>query len=143
MTAAPACGATAWAVITAGAVAIAAAVKAKVTLVEAHKMGGDCLNYGCVPSKALIAAGVDLVQDESALLAIRRRVEATKSRPARTTTAPAFPGSNIEPATSTTGAEAGGFDIGVRRYAIVLVFVNRTRMLCTIHGKTHDKGGKR
>jgi pyruvate/2-oxoglutarate dehydrogenase complex dihydrolipoamide dehydrogenase (E3) component/uncharacterized membrane protein YdjX (TVP38/TMEM64 family) len=33
---------------------IASAVKAKVTLVEAHKMGGDCLNYGCVPSKALI-----------------------------------------------------------------------------------------
>lgn len=33
---------------------IAAAVKAKVTLVEAHKMGGDCLNYGCVPSKAII-----------------------------------------------------------------------------------------
>ncbi len=33
---------------------IAATVKAKVTLVEASKMGGDCLNYGCVPSKALI-----------------------------------------------------------------------------------------
>ena len=33
---------------------IAAVVKAKVTLVETHKMGGDCLNYGCVPSKALI-----------------------------------------------------------------------------------------
>ncbi|KAF0101173.1 MAG: mercuric reductase, partial [Hyphomonadaceae bacterium] len=33
---------------------IGAAVKAKVTLVEGHKMGGDCLNYGCVPSKALI-----------------------------------------------------------------------------------------
>ncbi len=33
---------------------IAAAVKARVTLIEAHKMGGDCLNYGCVPSKALI-----------------------------------------------------------------------------------------
>ncbi len=33
---------------------IAAAVKAKVTLIEGHKMGGDCLNFGCVPSKALI-----------------------------------------------------------------------------------------
>ncbi|MGL5838140.1 MAG: FAD-dependent oxidoreductase, partial [Sphingorhabdus sp.] len=33
---------------------IAATVRAKVTLVEANKMGGDCLNYGCVPSKALI-----------------------------------------------------------------------------------------
>jgi pyruvate/2-oxoglutarate dehydrogenase complex dihydrolipoamide dehydrogenase (E3) component/uncharacterized membrane protein YdjX (TVP38/TMEM64 family) len=33
---------------------IGAAVKAKVTLIEAEKMGGDCLNYGCVPSKAII-----------------------------------------------------------------------------------------
>lgn len=33
---------------------IAAAVRAKVTLIEARKMGGDCLNTGCVPSKALI-----------------------------------------------------------------------------------------
>ncbi|MFN3862791.1 MAG: FAD-dependent oxidoreductase [Erythrobacter sp.] len=33
---------------------IAATVKAKVTLVEAHEMGGDCLNTGCVPSKAII-----------------------------------------------------------------------------------------
>ncbi len=30
---------------------------ADVVLIEGHKMGGDCLNYGCVPSKALIAAG--------------------------------------------------------------------------------------
>lgn len=33
---------------------VGAAVKASVSLVEAEKMGGDCLNYGCVPSKALI-----------------------------------------------------------------------------------------
>ena len=36
---------------------IASAVKAKVALIEKHKMGGDCLNTGCVPSKALISSG--------------------------------------------------------------------------------------
>ena len=36
---------------------IGAAVKAKVTLIEKHEMGGDCLNTGCVPSKALIRSG--------------------------------------------------------------------------------------
>lgn len=35
---------------------IASAVKAKVVLIEKHKMGGDYLNTGCVPSKALIRA---------------------------------------------------------------------------------------
>ena len=33
---------------------IAAGAKAKVVLIERHRMGGDCLNTGCVPSKALI-----------------------------------------------------------------------------------------
>jgi pyruvate/2-oxoglutarate dehydrogenase complex dihydrolipoamide dehydrogenase (E3) component/uncharacterized membrane protein YdjX (TVP38/TMEM64 family) len=41
---------------------IASAVKAKVALVEENKMGGDCLNTGCVPSKALIASSKLLSQ---------------------------------------------------------------------------------
>ncbi|MBL8394616.1 MAG: FAD-dependent oxidoreductase [Candidatus Accumulibacter sp.] len=41
---------------------IAAAVKARVTLIEKHKLGGDCLNTGCVPSKALIRSAKLLSQ---------------------------------------------------------------------------------
>src|SRR6202165_5442311 len=37
--------------------AVAAAFGVPVVLIEKGKMGGDCLNSGCVPSKALIAAG--------------------------------------------------------------------------------------
>ena len=46
---------------------IAAAVRAKVTLIEQHRMGGDCLNTGCVPSKALVRT--------TSLLAQIRRAE--------------------------------------------------------------------
>ncbi len=45
---------------------IAAATRARVTLIESHKMGGDCLNYGCVPSKALIRTATFLQQAKHA-----------------------------------------------------------------------------
>lgn len=45
---------------------IAAAVKSKVSLIEKHKMGGDCLNTGCVPSKALIRSSRILAQSRRA-----------------------------------------------------------------------------
>ena len=45
---------------------IAAAVKAKVILIEKHKMGGDCLNTGCVPSKALIRSAKFVAQTNRA-----------------------------------------------------------------------------
>lgn len=45
---------------------IAATVRAKVTLIEKHEMGGDCLNTGCVPSKALIHAAKLVTQARGA-----------------------------------------------------------------------------
>ncbi|RUO56833.1 dihydrolipoyl dehydrogenase [Pseudidiomarina homiensis] len=45
---------------------IAAAVKAKVTLIEKNEMGGDCLNTGCVPSKALLHVAKSIRQARAA-----------------------------------------------------------------------------
>ncbi|CBW25354.1 putative mercury oxidoreductase [Halobacteriovorax marinus SJ] len=45
---------------------IGAAVKAKVALIEREKMGGDCLNTGCVPSKALIKSAKAIYQAKNA-----------------------------------------------------------------------------
>ena len=72
---------------------IAATVKSSVTLIEKHKMGGDCLNTGCVPSKAIIRSsrinhylqraadyGLKNVSAEVDFPAVMKRVEAVISR---------------------------------------------------------------
>ena len=55
---------------------IAAALQAKVTLLEQHRMGGDCLNTGCVPSKALIRTARLLAQIQRASQYGIRRADA-------------------------------------------------------------------
>ena len=47
---------------------------ADVVLLEGHKMGGDCLNYGCVPSKALIASSKAAYGQEIGRASCRERV---------------------------------------------------------------------
>ncbi len=72
---------------------IASAVKAKVILIEKHKMGGDCLNTGCVPSKAIIRSakinsyinraekfGIDVKDSDVNFSNIMSRVQAVISR---------------------------------------------------------------
>jgi pyruvate/2-oxoglutarate dehydrogenase complex dihydrolipoamide dehydrogenase (E3) component/uncharacterized membrane protein YdjX (TVP38/TMEM64 family) len=60
---------------------IAAVVKAKVTLIEGGRMGGDCLNYGCVPSKALIRSATLVHQMAHAPTYGIAKAEATFSFP--------------------------------------------------------------
>ena len=72
---------------------IAAAVNAKVTLIEKHKMGGDCLNTGCVPSKALIKSakvaslikrsnefGINVAESNVDFAAVMERVQSVISK---------------------------------------------------------------
>ena len=66
--------------------AAAAQLGVSVALVEKHKMGGDCLNYGCVPSKALIAAARRAQLMRSSRAVRHRASAAHRSTTARSTT---------------------------------------------------------
>ncbi len=65
--------------------AAAAAFGVPVVLIERHKMGGDCLNTGCVPSKALLAAAKRAAVMRSARAVRRDRVRQSMSISARCT----------------------------------------------------------
>ncbi len=97
---------------------IAAAVKAQVTLVEAHRMGGDCLNTGCVPSKALIRTATLVSQmrhaAEFGLTGVEFQLDfaATMARVARVVR-------EIEPHDSVARYTALGVDVQIGRAKIV------------------------
>jgi len=100
---------------------IAAAVKARVTLVEAHRMGGDCLNTGCVPSKALIrtASIVKQLHDAGGLAAHGLSVDGVKLDFAATMRRVADAVRAIEPHDSVARYTALGVDVRIGHARIV------------------------
>ncbi len=110
---------------------------ARVVLIEAGEMGGDCLNAGCVPSKALLAAaraaaaqrhpavpGVAAVEPQVDFAAVMGHVRATIARIAPVDSQERFEGLGVrvirERARFVSGreVEAGGFRITARRFAV-------------------------
>jgi pyruvate/2-oxoglutarate dehydrogenase complex dihydrolipoamide dehydrogenase (E3) component len=119
------------------AAALSAALGLKVALVERGEMGGDCLNSGCVPSKALLAAakaaagvrhagrfGVRVGPPEIDWQAVRAHVRAAQARIAPTDSEARFRGMGVEVIraaahfTGPTEIEAGGRRITFRRCVI-------------------------
>lgn len=115
----------------------AAQMGAKVVLIEKHKMGGDCLNYGCVPSKALIAAahaadrvrhagrfGVNGHKPEIDFLKVRDHVHGVIAAIAPNDSVERFEGLGVDVIqgaarfTSPRDVEVGGRHIRARRFVI-------------------------
>ncbi len=115
----------------------AAQMGARVVLLEGHKMGGDCLNYGCVPSKALIASakaayaqqhsaayGVSDAAGEANYAAAKDHVQAVIDQIAPVDSQERFEGFGVEVIrafgrfTSPTEVEAGDTVITARRVVI-------------------------
>ena len=117
--------------------AAAAAFGVSVVLIEKGRMGGDCLNYGCVPSKALIAAakrasdsatagmfGVD-AQPKVDFARIHRHIHKVIAAIAPNNSAQRFTGLGAQVIAGTgrfinrqTVAVGGGIEIKARRFVI-------------------------
>jgi len=97
---------------------------ARVALIEAHLMGGDCLNYGCVPSKALLAAASEPGAATADYAAVKDSVAAVIARIAPADSQERFEGLGVtvirEKArfVSPGLVEAGAWRITARRFVI-------------------------
>lgn len=98
----------------------AAQMGARVVLIEGHRMGGDCLNFGCVPSKALLAAAARGATWAEAQASVRRAIAAIEPHDSQAR----FEGLGVRVIrawgrfTGPAEVAAGGYRIRARRFVI-------------------------